>query len=99
MPGVGLGQTTSSPLLPGSMCFFLYALSCEKALMLVFRAFSGMIALYVVVVLVCPQRRQAQGLSTPPSCLPLLTRVAFTLSVFSGVLLYYALLNAFTIKP
>lgn len=48
---------------PVSMCFFLYILSCRRAVLLVFRSFSKRAVAHVAVVLECPW----EHLPTPPS--------------------------------
>lgn len=63
----------SVPLLPILMWLFLYILSCRKLVILLFRSFSEIVVLYVVVQCVC-WRRWAQDLlsllcwSGPPEC-------------------------------
>ena len=51
LPPVGPGQTISLPLLPILMWLFLYIPICGKPFLLVFKSFSEVIALYVVLVL------------------------------------------------
>lgn len=66
--GVGPDQTTSVPLLLITMCHHLYILGCRNFVQLVFRSFSVMVALYLVVVLVCPWQEVSPGSTySPPS--------------------------------
>ena len=51
---VGSDETESQPLLPISVWPSLYILSCRRSVLLVFRLFSQIVVLYILVVLVCP---------------------------------------------
>ena len=59
-PGVGHhakegpSQTASLCLLYFKVPFSFFFFSCGKAFLLVFRSFSEIVSLYVVVILVCP---------------------------------------------
>ena len=61
--GAGSDRAVSLLLFPTPMWPFLYILSCRKPVLLVFRSFSEIVVLYVVVVLVCPWEGVSSGSS------------------------------------
>lgn len=70
--GMGPDKTLSLPLLPISVWPFLYILSYKKSVQLVFRSFSVIVALFLVVIWLCPWEKVISGSSysatlTPPS--------------------------------